>query len=319
MRKKVAVVGDISTDHFLIMDSRDRGVIHQGKAGDEKICFNYGEKIPVKKTLDSFGGSALNVAVSLNLQGADVELVSFLGRDFEGREAMGFLHSKQIGTDNIDLDQTTNQSYVIVFESERTVLSNHLKRNYSRLVIPRSDYIYFASAGEGSDDLINKIRAEVSKGVKLIFNPGSYEIKNFDLFKPLLQITSILILNKEEADKLFDASQIKAQLEKILASGAAVAIVTDDKNGAYFGVPNQFFRMSAPVCEVVDPTGAGDSFSAGLLSGIMSGRSLEESAKWGMINSASVIESLGANEGTLTTEEIEKSAKQNNVLKFSKI
>jgi len=319
MGNKVAVVGDISTDHFLMMDSRDRGVVHQGEAGDEKICFDYGEKIPVKKTLDSFGGSALNVAVSLNLQGADVELASFLGRDFEGREAMGFLHSKQIGTDYINLDQTTNQSYIIVFESERTVLSNHLKRNYSRLKIPKSDYIYIASAGEGSDDLVNKIRAEVSRGAKLIFNPGSFEIKNFDLFKSLLPITSILILNKDEADRLFNASKIEGQLEQILASGAAVAVITDAKNGAYFGIPDQYFHMHAGVCDVVDPTGAGDGFSAGLLSGIINGKSLEESSRWGMINSASIINSFGANQRALTDDEIEKNAKKNNVLRFSQI
>lgn len=316
MKKTIAVVGDCSTDHFLVMATKDVGLIHPD-TNREKICFPYGEKIPIQELHKSFGGSALNVATTLSNFPISVELVGFVGKDFEGREIIGHLHAKQIGSDHIILDQTTNESFIIIFDDERTVLSNHLKRNYSRLKIPNTDYIYLASCGEGSEDLVNHLRANIERGSRLIFNPGSFILRNFDYFKVLLKDTAALILNREEADKLFGEKKIIDQLAKILSTGTKLAIVTDGKNGAYFGTQNQFYHMHSAVAEVIDPTGAGDSFAGALVAGIIQGNSLEEASKWGMINSASVIKLYGATTGSLDMAEIDKTSKNNKILKFA--
>jgi ribokinase len=316
MNKTIAVVGDCSTDHFLVMGTKDVGIIHPD-TNKQKICFAYGEKIPVKDVYKSFGGSALNVATSLSNFPISVELVGFVGRDFEGRETIGHLHSQRIGSDHVIIDQTTNQSFIIVFDDERTVLSNHLERNYSRLKIPKTDFIYLASCGEGSEDMINDLKAAIAKGSRLIFNPGNFILRNFDFFKSLLQNTAVLILNREEADELFRANKVVDQLAKILALGTKLAVITDGKNGAYFAVADQYYHMHADVSEVLDPTGAGDAFAGALVAGIIQGVSLEESARWGMINSSAVIKQFGATEGALDVSQIEKMSANNKILKFS--
>ncbi len=318
MNIKVAVVGDCSTDHFLVIGGQDAGLI-QPSSQDKKICFSYGEKIPIEEVYKSFGGSALNVSTNLSALDIDVNLVSFVGKDFEGREIIGHLDSNKISHDNVIIDQTTNQSFILLFKGERTVLSNHLKRNYSRLKLPKSDYIYLASAGEGCEDLISSVRASVANGSKLIFNPGSFILRDFDLFRPLLPYTSLLIINREEADELFGAKDIKDQLAKIISLGTNVAVITDGKNGAYFASQDSYFHMHSAVAKVKDSTGAGDAFAGALLGGIIKGNSLEESAKWGMVNSASVVEEMGSTTGSLTTHEIMKKLDQNKILKFSAI
>ena len=114
MNKKIVVVGDCSTDHFLVMGADNVGLIHH--KNEEQICFNFGEKLPIKQVFKSFGGSALNVASSLGNLGVDVEIVGFTGKDFEGHEVIGQLHSNNVSTDGMIMDQKTNQSFIIVFD-----------------------------------------------------------------------------------------------------------------------------------------------------------------------------------------------------------
>ncbi len=315
---KVAVVGDCSTDHFLVMGGRDVGVIHPDSK-DEKICFNAGEKIPVERVVKSFGGSALNVSIGLAALGIDTQLTSFIGNDFEGREIISHLDAARVGHDHVVIDKQTNQSFIVLFDHDRTVLSNHLERNYSRLKIPRANYIYLSSAGQGCEDMVNSIRASIGRGAKLIINPGSYILRDFDFFKPLLSQTMMLVLNSDEADELFPANKVIDQLAKILASGIKLAIITSGKNGAYFGAEGKYYHMSAPASKVVDPTGAGDAFSAGLLAGLLHSKTLEESARWGMISSSAVIEEIGATTNVITIDEIDKHLEKNKILKFSEI
>jgi len=55
--------------------------------------------------------------------------------------------------------------------------------------------------------------------------------------------------------------------------------------------------------KVVETTGAGDSFSAGLLSGLITGKGFEDALKLGILNSESVIGATGAIPGLLRGEE----------------
>lgn len=318
MMDKISVVGDVSTDHFIILDDQDASLLN--KKHRKELCLDYGSKISIDTQKNFFGGSALNVAASLNKLGKTVSISTIVGSDFGGREIVDFLSSQEILTDDIIVRDETNQSFVIIYKGERTVLSYHKKRDYSKINIPKSELIYLASAGQGSEALVNKIRSQVQSGAKLIFNPGSYELSNFDLFKPLLQMTSILIINREEANLIIeDTPKIKVQLDKILTSGTKVAVITDAKNGAYFAVPEGHFHIHAAPAKVIDSTGAGDAFAAGLVAYIMAGKSLEESAVAAMYNSAAIVEQYGANDGLLDNSQIDKMVRENKILKFSRV
>jgi sugar/nucleoside kinase (ribokinase family) len=318
MMDQISVVGDVSTDHFIILDDQDASLF--AKNNKKELCLDYGSKISIDSQKNFFGGSALNVAVSLDRLGKRVLISSIVGSDFGGREIIDFLNSQEIIIDDIEVKNDTNQSFVIIYKGERTVLSYHKKRDYSRVNIPRSELIYFSSAGKGSEVLINKIRSLVQSGAKLIFNPGSYELSNFDLFRPLLQITSILIINRQEANLIIeDTPKIKVQLDKILTSGTKVAVITDAKNGAYFATAEGHFHMNAAPAKVIDSTGAGDAFAAGLIAYVMDGKSLEESAVAAMYNSAAIVEEYGANDNLPNRDQIDEKVKENKILKFSRV
>lgn len=317
---KISVVGDSSIDHFLMLDGQDAGLRINSKNHKQELCFKYSEKTSIDEQQDSFGGSALNVAVALSHLNCEASLSTIIGADYEGKEIMNFLSSKSVITDNVEVGGKTNQSFIIVYSQDRTILSHHEKRNYSHLKISDSDILYFASAGQGSDSLIEKVKSSVNKGTKLVFNPGSFEISSFGYFKPLLSQTTILIINREEAKQLLPGThEVVAQLEKILDFGTTVAVITDGANGAYFGTNEGHFHMFAFPASVKDPTGAGDAFASALVAGLAKGKSLEEAAKWGMINASYVVETLGANSALCSMSQINKELQSNKVLKFSRI
>jgi adenosine kinase len=68
---------------------------------------------------------------------------------------------------------------------------------------------------------------------------------------------------------------------------------------------------AARVHNVVDPTGAGDAYRAGLLKGIVSGRDIEISAKMGTVAAAFAVERYGTQEHHHTYEDFIERYKSN--------
>ncbi len=56
----------------------------------------------------------------------------------------------------------------------------------------------------------------------------------------------------------------------------------------------------------VDRTGAGDAFSSTFISALILGKDISEALMWAPINSMSVVQGVGAQEGLLTREKLEE-------------
>lgn len=320
MRGLILTVGDSTVDHFLSLESQDVELLCKLKQSDCEICFNYGEKIPVKQMTNSFGGSALNCAVGFSRLNLDSQISTFVGRDVEGGEIVNFLKQNKVGCSSVAFDESTNQAIILLYKEERTILSYHKPRNYEELEIPDAQWIYVASAGKGSDRIKKQILHRSESGSNLIFNPGSWELKNFDKFLPIVKKSAIFILNRQEARLVIeDTHDIKKLLLKASELGAKITVITDGAGGAYISFLGNYFHQNAAAVKLADSTGAGDAFAVGFCGGLIAGKSIEESAKWGIINSSSVIESIGANTGLLKREEIEKKLNEYKALKFEKI
>jgi sugar/nucleoside kinase (ribokinase family) len=65
------------------------------------------------------------------------------------------------------------------------------------------------------------------------------------------------------------------------------------------------FDVPAPAVEVVEPSGAGDAFAAGLIAALLEGRELERAVRFASIVGASACTALGCWAGVLTRAEAE--------------
>ena len=127
----------------------------------------------------------------------------------------------------------------------------------------------------------------------------------------------VLILNSEEAGELARgdfvkfaeekrAEQIGKLMKELRELGPDIVVVTDGANGSYAFDGDSLVFVPPIKTDVVEMTGAGDSFSAGFLSALISGEDLEEALLWGNINASSVISEIGCQKGLLTKEEMTK-------------
>jgi len=318
--KTIITVGDVSCDHTLEIDEEEAMLACSGDGC--AVSFKYGEKIPVKKIYQGFGGGALNCAIALSKLGIEVAIATIVGSGREGQDIIDFLATSKIKTAQVFKEEKSNQSTIVLYKNERTIFSYHVPaRGYDEIALPQVNWLYFASAGQGSESLVGKVTSSVEKHqTKIAFNPGSWQLRNFNHFRPLVKHCEVFVLNRSEADEVVgDNLKVKEQLQKMIEWGARNAVITDGASGAYLCAGEEAYHLNALPARVIDPTGAGDSFSAAITAGLMHGETLEESAKWGMVNAASVIEAIGANGGLLTRSEIEKIKAGARTLKTAKI
>jgi sugar/nucleoside kinase (ribokinase family) len=92
-----------------------------------------------------------------------------------------------------------------------------------------------------------------------------------DTLKAVMRRTDLLTINDEEAFMLTGERQIVCAAERVRAMGPKSVIIKRGEHGAFlFHEEGMFFAPAFPLPEVVDPTGAGDSFAGGLLGYIAS-------------------------------------------------
>jgi len=104
----------------------------------------------------------------------------------------------------------------------------------------------------------------------------------------------IVFANEAEARALYDTDDVEAAAKE-LARHAGIAAVTRSAAGSMLLRGEELVRIpAAPVEEVVDTTGAGDLYAAGVLFGLSRGRPLAECGRLGSVAAAEIISHVGA-------------------------
>lgn len=122
--------------------------------------------------------------------------------------------------------------------------------------------------------------------------------------------SQLISINAHEAAMLIgwagaedDAALPAAAAEQLRALGPQTVLIKQASRGVEIFTPERSARVSAvPDIDAVDPTGAGDSFTAALLSAMAGGADLVEAARWGCAVASFAIEAFGI-EGLLRATE----------------
>jgi sugar/nucleoside kinase (ribokinase family) len=111
-------------------------------------------------------------------------------------------------------------------------------------------------------------------GLTTSFDPNSDPLSSWgqDVWR-VIDETTILFINKEEALQLTRKSNVRAALGQ-LAARAPCVVVKLGRRGAIAVADNQVASVPAFEVSPVDTTGAGDSFAAGFVHAFLSGRDL---------------------------------------------
>jgi sugar/nucleoside kinase (ribokinase family) len=215
----------------------------------------------------------------------------------------------------------------------------------SRLM--KYEYLYITSlSGISSQLLIPLVKAAQKNNIPVATNPGASQLSaGAHLLCQALPFMNILMLNKSEAQIFMQSlassglvQQLQAtkyhtsssqQLPKllvtnldhdgfslihffttVLAQGPRIIVVTNGADGVYVATHDMlFFHPSLPI-KVISALGAGDAFGSTFVGSLVAGKSIEQSIRHGIINSASVIGYTNTQDGLLSMEELERRAMQ---------
>jgi ribokinase len=299
-------IGDITTDAFIRL--KEASVHCDIDKENCQICMSFADKIPYEfvEVVPAVGNSA-NASVAASRLGLNSALVANIGNDENGKECIESLKKDGVGTKYVKINKgkKTNYHYVLWYEDERTILVKHQDYDYQLPEITEPKWLYLSSLGGASEkyhyDIIDYLKAHPK--VKLAFQPGTFQMKlGVEKLRPLYERAEIFVCNVEEAKRMLGkAGDIKSLLAGIANLGPKLIWITDGPRGAYFynGEISYFMPPYPDPKPPYERTGAGDAFASTFVSAVALGKSYEESAKWAMVNSMSVVQYVGAQKGLL--------------------
>ena len=305
-------IGDATVDVF--MTPLETETVCELDKKECKICFSYGDKIPVRDLEFTIGGNAANNAVGVSRLGLKDAIVLTLGGDTIGDLIIERLIKERVDTTYVSRQPATSSNYstVINYSGERTIFTYHAPRSYEfPVTLPKVPWVYLTSMGETYRPFYNHFVDWLKKnpGIKLAFNPGTWQMKaGVEAIGEILSLSQILYVNRGEAEKLsnFPDSHGKEKELLTLVSGLGpkICIITDGSEGSLAYDGQRFLKYGIYPQEVTERTGAGDAFGSGMIVALIKGKSLDEALIWGTVNSASVVSFVGAQKGLLKEEEM---------------
>jgi ribokinase len=311
-------IGDITTDAFIRLNQEQAEVKDCIDHKRQELCLSFGDKVPYEyvKILRAVGNSA-NAAVSAARLGLASALLGNVGDDLNGKECIESLTKDNVQTQFVKTNagKTTNYHYVLWYGVERTILIKHEKYDYAMPDIGSPQWVYLSSLGENSLAYHLELASYLKdhKEIKLVFQPGTYQMGfGTEALKDIYQRTDIFFCNVEESQRILKTEEkdIKKLMAMLRALGPKMVFVTDGIKGAYAADGTDNWFMPIYPQDPFERTGAGDAFASTVTVALALGKSVEEALMWGPVNSASVVQKVGAQEGLLTLEKLQEMLKQ---------
>lgn len=306
-------IGDTVMDAFIKL--KDAHVHCKIDTDVCELCVRFGDKVPYESvTVIPAVGNAANAAVSASRLGLSSALLTNLGDDDNGRECLEALKKDKVITDFVKINSgiKTNYHYVLLYDVDRTILIKHEKYPYELGDIGEPKWIYFSSVSETAYPFHDKVAdyLDAHPNIKLAFQPGKNEIKlGKEKLARLYKHADIFFCNVEEAEVILGI-QTKDILELskgIKELGPEIVSISDGPNGAYIYIDDELWHIPLypDIAPPVDRTGAGDAFASTLTAGLVIGLPPLEAFTWGPVNSMSVVQKIGAQEGLLSRQALE--------------
>ena len=228
---------------------------------------------PFGKTDKIVGGAATYICLSSSFFAKNLNLVSVVGEDFPS-DAIQMLKNKSVDIAGLQIKKGEKTFFWSgKYHNDmntRDTLDTQLNvlENFNPIVPEKYQESEFLMLGNLMPSVQKQVLSQMKKRPKLVV----LDTMNFwmDLFmddlKEALKEVDVLTINDEEARQLSGEYSLVKAAKIILAMGPKYLIIKKGEHGALlFNDDEVFFAPALPLEDVVDPTGAGDSFAGGFI------------------------------------------------------
>ncbi|MFX1377481.1 MAG: carbohydrate kinase family protein [Promethearchaeota archaeon] len=303
VKNKVLVLGSLAFDY--IMGFKESFIKAVSINHDKE---EYQSTVTADSRYQFFGGTAGNIAYNLGLLNiANVSIFGSVGDDFE---RLGYMeHIKQFR--NVELlldvheDLFTAACYIVNDIKSNQMIIFHggaLDKckdiNLKERISNPEEFIYAINSTQSIEAMTNFAHQLSDLKIPTIFDPGQVTpLFKKDNLLELLMKSEILIGNNHEISQIKEKSELTE--DQILEFLNAI-IITQGSKGSdliYKDRKKKIFKIHIPIAtadKIVDTTGAGDGYRAGILTGLTLDMTLLDSCRLGAIIGSFVVETTGA-------------------------
>lgn len=260
----------------------------------------------VNGMVEKLGGTAGNIAYALSLLGERPVILATVGHDYH--RYFESLAKKNIASDSIKIieEEFTASAYITTDRADNQITGfNPGAMKYSSCfnfdrVNPKDSIVIIAPGN--LEDMINYPRVCKSRGIDYIFDPGqSLPMWNAQELTRCIDDSRILISNDYELELIINKTGLN---RKKLLKKTKTIITTMGEVGSLVCTPDREIDIPATKAkEVLDPTGAGDAYRAGLIKGLSEGRDIEQCALMGSVCASFAVECYGTQEYHFSLQE----------------
>lgn len=262
----------------------------------------------IEETSESCGGSAANTAVGLARLGCKVGFIGKVAPDREGKLQVDCFKAEGVNTDGIIQAQSGSSGSVVGFVDRKGQRALYIDSGVNDTIDPKEiklDYaaqtrfLHFTSfVGDKSLQAQIALLGTLPATVKVSFDPGSvYAEKGYKAVEPIIKRAFLFMPNSLELEALTGEKDYRKGAQFMLKQGVGIVAVKLGGKGCYITDSKEEYTIEPPQVKVVDTTGAGDAFCAGLLYGQLKGKSLRECGLLGNFVAAKKVAVMGARAG----------------------
>ena len=298
---KTLVTGSIAYDTIMVFPDRFRNHLLPDQLHILNVCFL------TPQMRREYGGTAGNIAYNLRLLGEDPLVMATVGEDIG--PYLERLRGLRLGTEHLKRipGQFTAQAFITTDLDDNQITAFHPgAMNYSHENhVTRALGAALAIIGpDGKEGMSQHARECAAEGIAFMFDPG----QGLPMFSPqelgeFVKLADYVAVNDYEGKLLEERSGRSLEL---LAREVKALVYTMGAKGSVIFAGGQ--RHEIPCVEaqaVVDPTGCGDAYRAGLLYGISHGWDWPSTGKLGALLGAVKIAERGAQNHAPSRDEIE--------------
>lgn len=289
----IFVSGSLAYDRIMDFPGRFSDHILPDKIHVLNVCFT------VNGMVEKFGGTAGNIAYSLSLLDERPVVIATIGKDYQ--RYLDWLKKNHISLDGIKIvsEEFTAGAYITTDRADNQITGFNpgAMKHPSGFDLDgavRDDSIVIIAPGN-LDDMIDYANTCRKKGIDFICDPGqSITAWDGNSLAEWIEGSMMLISNDYELEMIMKMTGID---KKGLLRLTETVVTTLGEKGSLVSIPGDDMRIPAAATQsVVDPTGAGDAYRAGLLKGLAMKRDIVTAAKIASIAAAYAVEKYGTQE-----------------------
>jgi adenosine kinase len=301
-KQRALICGSMAFDTIMVFQGRFKEHILPDKIHMLNVAFL------VPQLRREFGGCAGNIAYNLHLLGDAGYPMATVGHDFGPYAA--WMRQVGVPTDYVrHLEQEhTAQAFITTDLDDNQITAFHpgaMQLAHLNKVSDAAEIGLGIIAPDGRDGMVQHATQFKAAGIPFIFDPGQ-GLPLFDgaQLRQFIAQADWVAVNEYEWQLLQDKTGLSAQQ---VASQVRALIVTRGSAGSViYADGEEVVIPSVPARAVVDPTGCGDAYRAGLIHGLLHGRDWETTGRIASLLGSIKVASRGTQNHSCTAQQFEQ-------------